>query len=71
MSATLTERSMLRIAGAAAEVGVSPSWLRQLEAARRIPPPLRTIDGQRLYSPEMVETIKAAIRERRQPLDAA
>jgi len=71
MGAALMERPMLRIAGAAAEVGVSPSWLRWLEAERRIPAPLRTDDGQRLYSAEHIAAIKEVLRERHQSPDAA
>ena len=49
----------------------SETTIRRLEA-RGVVTPFRTIgQDRRLYTPADVETIKAAIREGRPPLDAA
>ena len=66
MGATLEAGRMLRIGTVAAAVGRSPSWLRELEAEGSIRPPLRTVDGQRLYRAEDVEEIRRTVAARRE-----
>lgn len=45
---------------AAQQLGVSGSLLRKLERQQKIPPALRSVGGMRLYTPEMIEAIRAA-----------
>lgn len=52
----------LTIAELAEEVGKTTSWIKQLERRDRMPVPVRVSLGElsvRLYSPEMVEEVKA------------
>ena len=54
----------LKIGDAARQLNVSPTHLRDLEAAREIPTPRRTPTGFRLYEPQDVRSIEQAIRRR-------
>jgi DNA-binding transcriptional MerR regulator len=71
-AATQTARPQLYTIGEVVQrVGRSATAIRRLEA-RGVVMPFRTIgQDRRLYTPADVETIKAAIREGRQPPDAA
>jgi DNA-binding transcriptional MerR regulator len=73
MSATIeTNRPLLLTIGEVGrQVGRSATAIRRLEA-RGVVTPFRTIgQDRRLFTQADVETIKEAIREGRQPLDAA
>ncbi len=52
------ERRILTIGAAAAELGVSASWLRLAERLGVVPPARRTPGGQRRYTPEDIQQLR-------------
>ena len=54
----------MRICEAATELGVSPTWLRRLERAGRIPPAPRDLNGHRRYGPEDLARLRRLIYAR-------
>ena len=57
----------MKIGEVARRLNVSPTHLRELEAAGQIPAPRRTPTGFRQYSPADVPVISEAIERRRRP----
>lgn len=49
----------MRISGAARNVGCSPDWILKAERTGLIPPAPRDLNGDRRYTPELVEIIRS------------
>jgi len=52
---------MLRVRDAAHQLGISPDWLKSLEACGKLPQPARDCNGHRRYTAEHLAAIRPLI----------